>query len=192
MDEKIILAKAHDRLADQQSAAGDHGADAEVANWRDREAFGAMQAEDCDYDDAVDENFSLAGVRAILKATEKRDYGPLADRVRAASRGALVLMADELVLAADLIKPRRPGPKTSAAQQYLAPSKSLAVARTVLRLSLGYKPGMVEGALLEAAGGNERNVPAVKGHVRIAKAARGGWWARNRRQAAKGKFHKMD
>jgi hypothetical protein len=119
----------------------------------------------------------FAGLHAIFKATEKNDYGPLAAHLRAAARGEATLQPDELILAADIIKPLRRGPHTSSAQQYIRPTKSLTVAGDVLRLSHGYTRGEVEGAVKQVARDNHRSEAWVKGCIKNAKPFLGGkWW----------------
>lgn len=128
----------------------------------------------------------FGGLQAVL-AAEQGDNGPLAARLL--DPAVRLTMWEREHLAA-VIKPTRRGPRKR--NEIGERSRSLEVARTVIRLSNGYKRGYVEGALKEAAEKHECDVSTVKKHIAVAKRFLGGeWWKNNCRLARKGKGHKL-
>lgn len=129
----------------------------------------------------------FAGIHAVVKAEEEGDRGPIAARIR---NPAVTLSMLEREYIADVIDPRRRGPRTSGAKKIRAPGKSLEVARTVIRESKGHR--LIKNATIDAAKKHECSVSTVKKHLQVARRFwDGDWWRANCRLARKGKGHKL-
>jgi hypothetical protein len=128
----------------------------------------------------------IGGLQAVL-AAEQGDSGPLAARLL--DPAVRLTMWERQHLAA-VIRPTRRGPRKR--NEIGERSRSLKVARTVIRLSKGYSRGSVEGALKEAGEKHCCDASTVKKHVAVAKRFwNGDWWKANCRLARKGKGHKL-
>jgi hypothetical protein len=112
----------------------------------------------------------LTGSLAVLEATEKGNRKPLAARLRAVARRKLAMLwSEELDLAAGPDRPAAARAHASRVQARLVPTKSLAFAGAVLRVSHGHKRGEVADAVQEVAEKSVRLEGRVNGQITIAR-----------------------